>query len=212
MGLDIGLLLEYYDTDGWQPALHVADRVKNPRTHLGLLEVCSWSWRQSPTSIFFGDDPIIPFNLGLPTDLSARVWEAVHLNFEDDDEYAGWIALPDLYLSEWSEQMVLVEGWVEPQYAHLFGDGYQPAPIAQLKAMGTHGYHLAQTLQWCRRAKTPAAFAEYQKHGLQPYESRLRVTWLEPLIEFVRRIWDEGLSGLVELEFPERYRLITTVG
>lgn len=126
MSTDINLLLECRDASGWQPALHVADRVKDPRTHIGILNVCWWSVRSRPTSLFFGDHAVIPFNTGLPADLSPRVYEYVRANFEDDATYAAWISLPDLDLASWHRRTVIVGGPVRAQYAHLFGDGNQP--------------------------------------------------------------------------------------
>jgi len=212
MSTDINLLLEYRDTDGWRPALHVADRVEDPRVRIGILNICWWSVRSRPTSLFFGDNAVIPFNAGLPNDLSPRVYDYVRANFEDGDRYAAWIPLPDLDLSSWHRHTVIVGGPVQVQYAHLFGDGRQPPPIAQLIEFGITDPVLERVTDW--RNERKLEFAEHRPHDLQqrPSDSIVNVTWIESLDQFVAGIWREGLCGLVDIESPERYRIITSIG
>ena len=212
MSTDISLLLERYNGDRWVPALELADRVSDPRTRLGILQVCWWERRQRPTTIFFGPDALIPFNKGLPDDLSPEVFNYVRWNFDDDPTYAGWISLADLALPLWSEQTVIVGGPVPFQYAELFGDGQQPPPIKALRACGFQDLILERLTDWKndRQYCYQHLYSNYPKHSTQ--DSIVEVTWVEPLNKFIAGCWNEGLSGLINLENPEQYRIVTSVG
>jgi hypothetical protein len=212
MSTDINLLLEFRDNNGWRPAFHAADRVKDPRTRTGVLNVCWWSVRSRPTSLFFGDHAVIPFNPGLPGDISPPVYDHVRANFECDATYAAWIPLPELDLASWHRRTVIVGGPVPARYARLFDDGNQPPPIAQLKSLGIADPVLERVTDWRNDRRLVAC--DVRAHDIQHLSSDclVDVTWIETLPEFVGWIWDEGLSGLVGIESSDRYRIITSVG
>lgn len=212
MSKDISFLLEFHDPKGWQSALHVSDRVKGSLSHLGVVEVCWWPVRSRPTSLFFGDQAVIPLNHGLPDDLSPRVYEYVRDNFVDDSTYAGWILLPDLDLGSWHRRSVVVSGRVPVRYANLFGNGSQPPPIAQLRQLGITDPVLERLTGWQNDRKSAESDIELGHIQRAPADSVVEVTWTESLVDYVGCIWDEGLSGLVEIPSPERYRIVTSIG
>lgn len=212
MSTDISLLLEYHDGDGWRPALHVADRVADPRTHLGILSVCWWSVRSRPTSLFFGNDALFPLHPGLPADLSPRMQEHVWPNFRDDSNYAGWIALPDLNLPSWHKQTVIVGGPVQARYASLFRDGKQSPPMDALRQVGIAEPVLERVTDWKNERKLEFKTAPSYKRKPAAGDFLVQVTWVETLVEIAGRIWRDGLAGLADLEEPERYRIVTCTG
>ena len=212
MSTDISWLLEVNQAGQWAPATDIADRLSDPRTHLGIVNVCWWSVRSCRTSLFFGPDAIIPFNLGLPQDLSAAIHEYVQPNFADDMTYAGWISLAELDLPSWHEQKVIVGGPVKAEFATLFGDGSQPPPIDALRDKGFTEPVLENTTDW--KSKRQLAFSQTPSHKLRklPRDFLVDVTWVESLADFVGSIWHDGLSQLATIDQPEKYRVVTAVG
>lgn len=212
MSTDISLLLEYRGSHGWEPALHLADRVKEPRTHLGILNVCWWSVRSRPTSLFFGDAALLPFNAGLPSDLSQRMREFVLPNFQSNQRYAGWALLPDLDLPSWHRETVIVGGPVQAQYASLFGDGKQPPPIDALLKHGIEEPVLERVTGWKSERKLEVQMIPSHKLQQVSPDFSVQVTWVETLAVFVGRVWNEGLAGIADIESPDLYRIVTSVG
>ena len=215
MGTDIGLLIERLEVETWTPAFELAERFEDPRTHLGIVQVCWWPLRWDATTIFFGESAVYPFHPGLPTDISSSSWNYAHLNFEDDQRYAGWISFAELELRYWPERTVLMGGSVKARFADLFGDGRQPAPIPALRARGIEEPVLDRVTHWkSKRRLSPEDWTGERARTLErsPLDSDVAVTWLQPLPELFGYAWRDGLAALSDVEEPQRYRLITTLG
>lgn len=212
MATDISLWLEYHAPAGWQPAVDVACRIPGARIVRDSLQVCWWPARWEITSLFFGPAALWPFKPGLPDDLSQPLSEMIHENFKLDSTYAGWISVEDLELATWPQRFVILGCSVPARYAHLFWKGDQPAPLDQLRSLGLAEPVLDQLTQGNQRRKSEYRRLDPQSFHLLPPDVAVSVTWIEPVSEFAGEIWTAGLSALVHLEEPHRYRLVTSIG
>ena len=91
MGTDISFLLERNRGDGWESPVDLLPQFPNAFQRSTVVEVCWWPARRALTDLFFGDTALIPFNSGLPEDLSPEVYDYCQLNFQDNDRLTGWL-------------------------------------------------------------------------------------------------------------------------
>lgn len=210
MSTDISLLLERREADQWTLPMDVASRLEDPSSHLGIVEVCSWSTAWEVTELLFGDRALFPMRPGFAPDMCASVEKYVRANLTPSDPFAGWIMLADLELWNWQTRRAYLRGSVPAEVARLFGDGGQPAPVAALKRAG----FADPVVEVAVEGKISVANAplDLDEVHLKQDNQKVDVTWTETLADFCGIVWDSGLSRIANLEDVEHYRLVTAIG
>ena len=151
MSLEYTFYIEHLHSGGWTVPAALPQRSEYSHTGEFL-----WLAHRHPVRwVFFGAEALLPFVHGIPPAWHTSPlyrWFAQFYDFSLNEWHIAWIPYEDLLLDAWPAQRVLVTCQVEARFAHLFSDGEQPLPEAELEGAGCPEW----TTQFLRGRSTPA--------------------------------------------------------
>ena len=217
MGTDISFLLERNRGDGWESPVDLLPQFPNAFQRSTVVEVCWWPARRALTDLFFGDTALIPFNSGLPEDLSPEVYDYCQLNFQDNDRLTGWLPISELMLSDWDTSTVIVADKCPARHALMFWDGCMPhqtllATVDEMKSPESIREELRWLINGGKLVETAFDLRPMKEKLVKfPDNYLLDVSWSQPISFFANAIFSE-LQVADKLLSDSNFRIVTAIG
>jgi hypothetical protein len=175
--------------------------------------------RSCRNELFWGRCSAFAMRPGPPPDRSAGSglfrWLDGFYDYFRDEYRLHWIPASDLLIDLWDEATISLATNVPARFAHLFGDGQQSFPRAQLEDAGFDRDRLILLLDWRYHAWIAREPIDVVHDWRRQQQARanpdylMNVTWKETITSLLGEQLANSFKGLAALGAWQDLRIIT---